>query len=73
MNEKKYRFGVLPKRLRVHMPKAQLLKGGPESRSKAQGTQSYEQRLASPKERPPRKEARAADHLPWLAQCIVSA
>ena len=32
---KHYKFGVLPKRLRVHMPKAQLLKDVPDEGTKA--------------------------------------
>ena len=73
MNEKKYRFGVLPKRLRVHMPMARLLKDNPESEH--QGTQSYQKRIASPKKRPPPKEARAAPpcDLSWLALNAISA
>ena len=30
MNAKTFKFSVLPKRLKVHMPKAQLLKNRPD-------------------------------------------
>ena len=70
MNEKKYKFGVLPKRLRVHMPKAQLLKDKPAAGH--QGTQSFHKHINSPQKRPARKEARATADLSWLAQNIVS-